>query len=37
MSQFARTMLRPEIIRIADTARNMGAWGAAALAAEIGG
>ena len=37
VAQFARTMLRPEMIRIADTTRNMGAWGAAALAAEIGG
>ena len=27
--------LRPEILRIADPTRNLGAWGAAALAAEL--
>lgn len=33
-SPLARTVLRPEMVRIADPARNMGAWGAVALAAE---
>jgi glucokinase len=32
-SPLARTVLRPEMVRIADPARNMGAWGAVALAA----
>ncbi|MBK8046000.1 MAG: ROK family protein [Anaerolineales bacterium] len=32
-SALARALLRPEMIRIADPARNMGAWGALALAA----
>jgi predicted NBD/HSP70 family sugar kinase len=35
VSHFASTLLRPEMLRIADPTRNMGAWGAAALAAEI--
>jgi glucokinase len=35
VSHFAHTLLRPEMLRIADPTRNMGAWGAAALAAEI--
>lgn len=33
-SPLARAMLRPEMLRIADPARNMGAWGAVALAAQ---
>ena len=33
-SALARALLRPEILRIADPTRNLGAWGAAALAAE---
>jgi glucokinase len=33
MSPFARAMLLPTKLRIADPARNMGAWGAVALAA----
>lgn len=33
-SPLARTMLRPELLRIADPSRNMGAWGAVALAAQ---
>lgn len=33
-SALARAVLRPEILRIADPTRNLGAWGAAALAAE---
>lgn len=33
-SALARTVLRPEILRIADPTRNLGAWGAAALAAD---
>jgi glucokinase len=33
-SALARTMLRPDKLRIADPTRNMGAWGAVALAAE---
>jgi glucokinase len=33
-SAFARAMLRPDKLRIADPARNMGAWGAVALAAQ---
>jgi glucokinase len=32
-SPFARAMLTPEKLRIADPTRNMGAWGAVALAA----
>jgi len=34
-SALARAVLRPEILRIADPTRNLGAWGAAALAAEL--
>jgi len=34
-SALARALLRPEILRIADPTRNLGAWGAAALAAEL--
>lgn len=34
-SALARAALRPEILRIADPTRNLGAWGAAALAAEL--
>jgi glucokinase len=34
-SALARAVLRPEILRIADPTRNLGAWGAAALAAEV--
>lgn len=33
-SALARAVLRPEILRIADPTRNLGAWGAAALAAD---
>jgi glucokinase len=33
-SALAREVLRPEILRIADPTRNLGAWGAAALAAD---
>lgn len=33
-SALARALLRPELIRIADPTRNMGAWGAVALAAQ---
>ena len=33
-SPLARAMLRPELLRIADPTRNMGAWGAVALAAQ---
>lgn len=33
-SALARAMLRPEMLRIADPERNMGAWGAVALAAQ---
>ena len=33
-SALARAVLRPEILRIADPTRNLGAWGAAALAAQ---
>ncbi len=36
-SALARAALRPEILRIADPTRNLGAWGAAALAAELVG
>jgi glucokinase len=34
-SALARAVLRPEILRIADPTRNLGAWGAAALAADL--
>ncbi|HHY56610.1 MAG TPA: ROK family protein [Chloroflexi bacterium] len=34
-SALARAVLRPEILRIADPNRNLGAWGAAALAADL--
>lgn len=36
-SPLAVAVLRPELLRIADPARNMGAWGAVALAAEAAG
>lgn len=36
-SALARALLRPEVLRTADPARNMGAWGAVALAAELVG
>lgn len=35
ISALARTMLKPEKLRIADPTRNMGAWGAVALAARM--